>query len=71
MSTEHEDNLRDLAAMFAMAGLVMRDRDEKIPLENVIEQSFLLADKFMETRTLQPGGIVGIKRRRKKPEGSE
>jgi hypothetical protein len=71
MSTEHEDNLRDLAAMFAMAGLVMRNDKNTVSLESVIEQSFLLADKFMETRTLQPGGIVGIKRRRKKSEDTE
>ena len=71
MSTEHEDNLRDLAAMFAMCGLVARSNNVLVPLENVVEQSFLLADKFMETRTLQPGGIVGIKRRRKKSEDPE
>ena len=69
MSAEHEENLRDLAAMFAMCGLVMRN--DNVPLDNVVEQSFLLADRFMETRTLQPGGIVGIKRRRKKPEAHD
>jgi len=69
MSTEHEDNLRDLAAMFAMCGIVMRN--DRSTIDTVVEQSFLLADKFMETRTLQPGGIVGIKRRRKKSEDAE
>jgi hypothetical protein len=66
MSTEHEDNLRDLAAMFAMCGLVMRN--DNVPLDNVVEQSFLLADRFMETRTLQPVGIAGIKKARKKKD---
>ena len=42
--TEHEQNLRDLAAMFAMTGLIIRN--EQKPLE----QAFSIANDFMETR---------------------
>ena len=48
--TEHDTNLRDLAAMFAMAGLLMRNRED----ERIVASAFDIADKFMELR--YPGG---------------
>lgn len=56
--TEHDTNLRDLAAMFAMAGLLMRNREG----ESIVESAFDIADRFMELR--QPEveeGIAAIK----------
>lgn len=44
--TEHDTNLRDLAAMFAMAGLLMRGRVGSSVLEEAIDY----ADDFMERR---------------------
>ena len=46
---EHDTNLRDLAAMFAMAGLLMRNREDIL----VVESAFDIADKFMEIRQPQ------------------
>jgi len=48
MMTEHEQNLRDLAAMFAMAGLLVRNFTEHG--EAIIPTAFNLADQFMEQR---------------------
>jgi hypothetical protein len=44
--TEHEQNLRDLAAMFAMAGLLIR----KVAGEDIVSAAFDLANQFMEER---------------------
>jgi hypothetical protein len=44
--TEHEQNLRDLAAMFAMAGLLVRNREG----EAIVPTAFELANQFMEER---------------------
>ena len=44
--TEHEQNLRDLAAMFAMAGLLVRNREG----EAIVPTAFNLANEFMEQR---------------------
>jgi hypothetical protein len=55
---EHDTNLRDLAAMFAMAGLLMRGREDIL----IVATAFDIADKFMEAR--QPEveeGIAAIK----------
>ena len=54
--TEHEQNLRDLAAMFAMTGVVIRNRRG----DDIIASSFELADLFMKARTPQEGGIADI-----------
>ena len=54
--TEHEQNLRDLAAMFAMTGVVIRNRRG----EDIIASAFELADLFMKARTPQEGGIADI-----------
>lgn len=61
--TEHEENLRDLAAMFAMAGLIMRG---DVAYENVPGEAITIADNFMEARKPVPEvGIVAIKKRKK------
>jgi len=58
--TENEENLRDLAAMFAMTGLLMRgDHDYQI-----ISTAFELADEYMIGRKPE-GGIAAIKKRKK------
>jgi hypothetical protein len=44
--TEHEQNLRDLAAMFAMAALLVRNKNDNCPHE----QAFTIADQFIKTR---------------------
>jgi len=68
--TEHETNLRDLAAMFAMCGLVMRDK----PPSHIMSCAFELADMFLENRkqiqeaAVEDGGIASLKPRRKKAE---
>ena len=62
--TDHDTNLRDLAAMFAMTGLLIRNREG----ENIVSKSFDMADLFMETRELKPEesqGIVAIKKKKK------
>lgn len=60
--TEHEQNLRDLAAMFAMAGLLVRNREG----EAIVPTAFNLADQFMEVRNpTQEGGIADITPKRK------
>jgi len=55
--TEHEQNLRDLAAMFAMAGLLIRNKKG----DDTITSAFQMADQFMDTRApIQEGGIADI-----------
>jgi len=58
--TEHENNLRDLAAMFALAGLIIRDR----PGENLPESAYEIADAMMDARKSVEEGIVTIKKKR-------
>lgn len=60
--TEHEDNLRDLAAMFAMCGLLLRGSDRA----GLTDEAYDLADDFMESRAAHPEqGIAAIKPKRK------
>jgi len=47
--TEHEQNLRDLAAMFVMAALLIRNKNDNFPHE----QAFTIADQFMKARKEQ------------------
>jgi hypothetical protein len=62
--TEHEQNLRDLAAMFAMAGLLARGDEITIP-----RKAFAMADEFMQERTPTPeDGIAALKPKRKEPK---
>ena len=44
--TEHEQNLRDAAAMFAMAALLIRNKNDNFPHE----QAFAIADQFIKER---------------------
>lgn len=64
--TEHEQNLRDLAAMFAMAALLTRNS----PKEALVSLAFEMADMFMEARNPIPeDGIAAIKpTKRKEPK---
>ena len=58
--TDHDTNLRDLAAMFAMTGLLIRGE------EAVMESAFALADEFMEARNGDhQKGIVALKKKKK------
>jgi hypothetical protein len=62
--TEHEQNLRDLAAMFAMSGLLMRGGS----YADSVGAAFEVADLFMEMRDnkeSQPEGIASIMSKRK------
>jgi hypothetical protein len=66
--TEHEENLRDLAAMFAMTGLIMRGEASSF----LTEMAYDHAEEFMATRANRPErGIAAIKRGRKKKEAAE
>lgn len=59
--SEHEDNLRDLYAGFAMIGLLMKgEKPHLIP-----PKAFTLADEMLQTRTVPQGGIVSIKSKEK------
>lgn len=67
--TDHDTNLRDLAAMFAMAGLLMRGR---VGANGVADEALVYADAFMKHRQSQakeepeePQGIVAIKKKKK------
>ena len=65
--TEHEQNLRDLAAMFAMAALLVRNKYDNHPHE----QAFDIANAFMAARQAEgESGLAAIKptRKRKEPE---
>ena len=64
--TEHEQNLRDLAAMFAMAALLISE-GQGGPIATT---AFELADEFMKARNPIPeDGIAAIKPiKRKEPK---
>jgi len=62
--TEHEQNLRDLAAMFAMHALLVRNKHNDFPHE----EAFIQARMFMEAResiSKELDGIAALKRPRK------
>ena len=62
---EHEQNLRDLAAMFALVGLLIRN-EEGIA---IVPTAFDLADQFMQERNPTPeDGIAALKPKRKEPK---
>jgi len=60
---EHEQNLRDLAAMFAMAGLLSRGETISVPTK-----ALMLANEYMDARESadEEHGIVALKKARKK-----
>ena len=56
---EHDTNLRDLASMFALAGLIIRNREG----ENLAEAAYDIADQWMEARNKEPEeGLAAIKK---------
>ena len=56
---EHDTNLRDLASMFALVGLIIRNRDG----DNLVESAHDIADEWMETRNKEPEeGLAAIKK---------
>jgi aspartokinase len=59
---EHEQNLRDLAAMFAMAGLLSRGETISVPTK-----ALMLANEYMDAREFadKEHGIVALKKSRK------
>ena len=60
--TEHESNLHDLFAGFAMIGLIMRgEQPHDIPTK-----AFLYADEMLHTRSTPKAGIVSVKAKPKK-----
>jgi hypothetical protein len=65
---DHNTNLRDLASMFALAGLIIRNREG----ENLVEAAHEIADQWMEARSKEPEeGLAAIKKGRRnarKPE---
>jgi len=67
--TEHEQNLRDLAAMFAMAALLVRNKYDNHPHEQALD----IANAFIAARQAEPTseseeGIAAIKINRRKKE---
>lgn len=65
--TEHERNLRDLYAGFAMIGLIMKgEKPHEIPTK-----AFLYADEMTQARVPQPTGIVSVKAKPKKEKANE
>jgi hypothetical protein len=63
--TEDDKNMRDLAAMFALCGLIMRGEKS----EYLLEMAYDYAEDFMDTRANRGGkldeGIAAIKPKRK------
>lgn len=61
--TEHEENLRDLAAMFAMCGLIMNGDHS---LESIPNLAYKTADALLAERNNDSdGGIAAIKPKKK------
>ena len=59
---EHDTNLRDLASMFALTGLIIRNRDG----ENRVETAHELADQWLEARNKEPEeGLAAIKKEKR------
>jgi len=65
--SDHERNLRDLAAMFAMMGMLASGRDP----DTLAEDAYFVADEMMEVRNKgheedeDEQGIAAIKPKRK------
>lgn len=59
---EHDTNLRDLASMFALAGLIIRNKDG----EHLVEEAHAIADQWMEVRNKEPAeGLAAIKKEKR------
>ena len=55
---DHDNNLRDLASMFALTGLIIRNRES----ENLAEAAFEIADQWIEARKEPEEGLAAIKK---------
>jgi hypothetical protein len=55
---DHDTNLRDLASMFALTGLIIRNRES----ENLAEAAYEIADQWMEARKAPEEGLAAIKK---------
>ena len=56
---DHDNNLRDLASMFALTGLIIRNRES----ENLAEAAHDIADQWMEASNKEPEeGLAAIKK---------
>ena len=59
---EHDTNLRDLASMFALTGLIIRNREG----ENLAEAAHDIADQWMKARDKEPEeGLAAIKKEKR------
>lgn len=59
---DHEQDLHDLASMFAMCGLIMNG-DYSFP--EIAHKSHRLADLWLEARNAEEAGIAAINPKRK------
>ena len=57
---EHDQNLHDLVAMFAITGLLMRGREDS----SVVKTALEIANDYMNERK-PDGGLATIKKRKK------
>jgi hypothetical protein len=65
---EHDTNLRDLASMFALAGLIIRNRDG----EHLVEEAHAIADQWIDARNKQPEeGLAAIKKGKRNAQKNE
>jgi hypothetical protein len=56
---EHDTNLRDLASMFALTGLIIRNKEG----ENLAETAHEIADQWLHARNKEPEeGLAAIKK---------
>jgi hypothetical protein len=58
---ENEENMRDLAAMFAMCGLLINQGAH----QNIVGDAYDLADAFIDYRNRKEDGIASITPKRK------
>ena len=59
---DHDTNLRDLASMFALTGLIIRNREG----DNLAEAAHDIADQWMKARDKEPEeGLAAIKKEKR------
>jgi hypothetical protein len=64
MNEQDKEYLRDLAALFAMTGMLMRGNNK---LEQIPEAAYAMADQMMEARDPEETvGLPAIKKRTRK-----
>ena len=65
---EHDTNLRDLASMFALTGLIIRNREG----DNLAEVAHDIADQWMKARDKEPEeGLAAIKKEKRNVRKNE